>query len=138
VIDEKALKASAQSWVGTPFAPNGNTKGMGVSCQRLVVEIYREAGLGKFSVPDVSMSHAKFAKTSIIEEWFAGNNSFERVTDLQVGDILGFRINKVIHHIGIFLGDGQFIHALFQVGAVVSNLSDPTWGSRHKATWRLK
>jgi hypothetical protein len=52
------------------------------------------------------------------------------------GDMLGFQLGKTDHHCGILLGGGRFVHAITRLGATISNLSDPTWGSRLTIYWR--
>lgn len=134
----QALLDSANSWLGTPFAGNSSAKGIGVSCHTLAAALYEEAGREMFQVPEVPMSHARFSRESLLIDWMAQSPSFVRVTgeELLVGDILGFRIAGCVHHVGIYLGNDKFVHAIDGLGTVISALSDATWCGRHMETWR--
>ena len=48
-----------------------------------------------------------------------------------VGDLLFFRIGTRVSHVGIYYGDGQFVHAPSSGKAVMrSRLDDPYWRTR--------
>lgn len=134
------LERESLRWVGTPFFPNSNTPGPngGVSCQKLASEIYRTIGCCDIAVPEVSMQHAEFSRESLVEPFMANQLNFEQVPiqTLQSGDLLGFRIKRCVHHVGIYLGRGYFIHTITHPGTMVSSLSDATWGSRLALAWR--
>ena len=135
------LIVRAEHWVGTPFFPNSQTAGPkgGVSCQKLASALYEESGFGRIEVPEVAMSHARFSMVSLMEAWMDGRPEFKAILDLsdwEPGDLLGFRIHRTIHHMGVLLSRGVFIHALDGVGTVYNELSDPTWGSRLGRVWR--
>ncbi len=136
----RALQVEASSWLGTPFFGNGNTKGVGVSCQKFASSVYRDVGCCNVDVPNVAMAHARFAKVSILEPFMDACQSFNRVPkdDIQPGDLLGFKIGKVIHHCGIYVGENQFIHAMADIGVVTGSITDATWSSRLSAVWRPK
>ena len=133
-----ALYSAASSWHGTPFFGNSASKGVGVSCQFLAAAIYAEAGLSVASPPEVSMSHAKFSRESLVEPWMGGQTNFSDVPleEAQAGDLLGFRIGQAIHHVGILLAPGVFIHVVDGSSVQNSFLSDATWRRRLARAWR--
>jgi cell wall-associated NlpC family hydrolase len=131
------LRRVAQSWLGTPFRANSSTKGMGVSCQKLVSEVYREVGFCDVEVPSVPMSYARFSrKESLVENFMATRSEFAIVDSADFGDLLGFRFGKVVHHLGISLGNGEFVHALYNQGVSISRLDGPAWMTRLVRIWR--
>ena len=137
------LATEALRWQGTPFFPNSSTPGPrgGVSCQKLVAALYRGAGFADVDVPDVPMSHARFSGTSLVEKFLAGRPEFQRFTiadaaTVQAGDLLGFRLHRSIHHLGVCVWPGLFVHAIEHLGTTQSALADPTWGHRLAALWR--
>lgn len=138
-FNEVELVRVAKSWVGTPFHANSNERGPrgGVSCHFLVTEIYKECG---FVIPDVPFGapgHARFSSQSIIEPLLDANANFARMTaPPKVGNLLGFRIGKIIHHLAILLPNFQIVHAVSGVGVMINPYEDPTWKKRHVATWR--
>lgn len=158
-----ALEREARRWLGTPFFPNSNTPGPrgGVSCQKLVAEIYRGVGFCDVPVPEVPMAHARFSTRSLMEEFLVRRPEMVRVAwvvssqaagtalpleaatmqpfnaaTLLPGDLLGFRIYRTIHHMGIVLPQAMFVHALDGMGTIISSLMDATWSSRLAAVWR--
>jgi len=149
-----ALEREARRWLGTPFFPNSNTPGPrgGVSCQKLVSEIYRGVGFCDVPVPEVPMAHARFSRRSLMLEFMesrpeftllpSNNPTIQQSNNPTVlpGDLLGFRIYQTVHHMGIALDLAgratTFIHALDGVGTIISSLCDATWSSRLAAIWR--
>lgn len=135
------LHAEASRWIGTPFYPNSNTPGPdgGVSCQKLAEAIYHACGFANhLTVPEVAMAHARFSKESLMERFLDGRPEFSQEWPAEVGDLLGFRLYRAVHHMGICLGGGRFIHAMDHIGTVVASLSDGTWSSRLAKVWRPK
>ncbi|HSM84611.1 MAG TPA: hypothetical protein VLT16_00610 [Candidatus Limnocylindrales bacterium] len=146
------LQFRAEHWIGTPFFPNSNTAGKrgGVSCQKLASALYKETGFASIEVPEVAMSHARFAGAdSLVEKWMDGRPEFVRVSpkEPQPGDLLGFMINRVVHHLGVMvlMQDSPkqavpalrvFIHTLEHSGTNYATLFDPVWGSRLAVVWR--
>jgi len=134
----------AQRWVGTPFLSNSCELGKGVSCQKLAGELYRRSGCCDFEVPAVAMAHAKFSVVSLVEAWMAKRPEFRRIEvidlvlpeELVAGDLLGFRIGRCVHHMGVYLGEGAFVHCMDKIGTVLSQISDGTWGPRLAVVWR--
>jgi cell wall-associated NlpC family hydrolase len=136
----EALEVEAASWVGTPFAANSSAKGLGVSCHTLAGALYAAVGWGDILIPDVAISHGRFGENSLADPFF--NAMAERFTQLPhdseilPGDVLGFRIGRIVHHLGTALRNGRFIHALEGLGATVSTTEDATYRSRLTTIWR--
>lgn len=135
------LVAQADQWVGTPFAPNSQSRGNGVSCHTLAGALYQAAGFPEFEIPNVPISHARFSRDSIIIPWFDAREDFVAVDpfgELLPGDVLGFEIGRCVHHLGVMLADRRFVHCLEGVGTTIVPLADATWISRLKNAWRPK
>jgi cell wall-associated NlpC family hydrolase len=142
----------ADSWRGTSFMPNAAIKGAGVSCQKLVTSIYIECGAlpADFICDDGPMNWARAQKESLIEKFMEdycfGNPEsdkpkyFERnsfpARYPQPGDMLGFRVDGCVHHCGVMLGAGRFIHCWRQSGVMFSQLHDAAYLSRLAKIWR--
>jgi cell wall-associated NlpC family hydrolase len=135
-----ALEAEATTWVGTPFAANSSAKGLGVSCHTLAGALYAAAGWGEVVIPEVPISHGRFGEDSLANPFFEA--MAERFTQLPhdaevlPGDVLGFRIGRIVHHLGVALRNGRFIHALDGIGTTVSTIEDATYRSRLTTIWR--
>lgn len=134
------LEAEADSWRGTPFAANSASKGRGVSCQNLAASLYQACGYPvPLDVPDVPVAHARFSTASFVTAYFDARADFVPVPvsgPLLPGDVLGFAIGRCVHHLGVLLRHGQFIHVLDGTGAMVATLADATWFSRLENVWR--
>jgi cell wall-associated NlpC family hydrolase len=134
------LQFHAGEWLGTPFMPNAAIKGAGVSCQKLVGALYRETGFfpADLAIPDGPMNWGVAQKQSLIADWVATHPElFAAVTDVQPGDLLGFRLGGCIHHSGVVLTtDGKFIHAMRDRGCLLSSSQDATYLQRLEAIWR--
>jgi cell wall-associated NlpC family hydrolase len=134
----------AESWIGTPCAPNSAVKGPGggVSCHNLVAAVLVECGcLPAFDVPQGRMDWARHNSTSIIEAYMDAHPSFERIVvgdQLQPGDILGYQYGRCVHHLSLALDRGELVHVFRQVGAIKGTINDPTFSSRLKRIWRPK
>lgn len=140
-----ALERTASEWVGTPFVANSRAKGRrgGVSCQMLAEQIYIESGLNlPFRVPSASMKWSDVSKESIIEKFLTDQtNVFLTLenaikSDIIPGDLIGFKIGGCVHHMGIALAGGRFIHTMRGIGTTICMISDPTYASRITKIWR--
>ncbi|HDP90301.1 MAG TPA: NlpC/P60 family protein [Thioalkalivibrio sp.] len=86
---------TAQSMIGKPYRYGGNTPGRGFDCSGLVEYSHRVAGI---HVPRTTAQQQSAARPVALR-------------DLQPGDLLFFRIEGKTGHVGIYLGDGRFVHA---------------------------
>jgi cell wall-associated NlpC family hydrolase len=147
-----ALLGAAQRWLGTPFRANSTTCGPqgGISCQKLVAALYGEAGWQMIEAPNVAITHAKFSRVSLVANFLTGRPEFlplggvdtplrcppPAIHALQPGDMLGFQIFFTLHHLGIYLGDGAFIHAMDGPGTEMNKIDELPWQPRFLAAWR--
>jgi len=90
--DRAAIVAARQ--VGVPYRYGGNGRD-GFDCSGLVHFAYREAGM---AVPRTTAT--LWRSLSPVGR-----------ADLRVGDVLFFRIAGKMSHVGLYLGDGRFVHA---------------------------
>ncbi|MDR2555561.1 MAG: C40 family peptidase [Fibromonadaceae bacterium] len=101
-------------WLGTPYKYGGNTK-RGTDCSGFVSSVYMEKE--RMSVPRTT------------KDGFKNGKSVDR-SSLVVGDLVFFsregRGNKV-NHVGIYVGDGNFMHASTSLGVTITPLDDSHW-----------
>lgn len=94
-LQEAAL--SAISFVGKPYAYGSSNPDVGFDCSGLVQYVLLQSGVKKLPRSSLEM----YDNSSPIE-----------VDNLVVGDLLFFRTsNSQINHVGIYVGEGRFIHA---------------------------
>lgn len=107
----QVLLAKFSHWRGTPYRYGGMSH-HGIDCSGFVHVIYRQA-LGI----DVPRSTELLSRLR------------HRVSrqHLIAGDLILFRINHHTLHAGIYIGQGQFIHASKSRGVMLSSLHNPYW-----------
>ena len=119
---EKVVSIAAE-FLGTPYRYGGDSPREGFDCSGLVFFSFEQMGL---KVPRTAADQRKAA---------------ERVPrdDLEPGDLVFFRSSKGrVDHVGIYAGDGRFIHAP-NSGSVVSYayLDDPYYRSHFVSAGRF-
>ena len=93
--EEKAteLIEIAKQYIGTPYV-YGGTGPNGFDCSGFVQHVYKKMGI---TLPRTSYSQANVG-------------TYVTYDELMPGDIVCFGVNS-INHVGIYVGDGQFIHS---------------------------
>ena len=56
---------------------------------------------------------------------------------LQVADLVFFKTGWRTRHVGIYIGEGQFLHASTSRGVVISSLDNPYWKRHYWTSRRL-
>jgi len=106
----------ARSFVGVPYRWGGSSPG-GFDCSGLVRYVYRQFG--------VDLPHSSYADFNLgrrVGRWA-----------LQPGDLVFF---SGLGHVGMYVGDGRFIHAPHSGTRVqISRLAD--WGASYDGARRL-
>lgn len=142
-----ALEAEAQSWAGTPWWPNGRSKGPkgGVSCQMLAYEILLALGaITPFELPRASMRIGDQLKLTRLGSILAERPEFHELdegAETLPGDLISFRVTSGEWHLGLRLPDTEqtlrFIQSLPPFGVSFSNLADGTYNARLLRGWRI-
>ncbi|MET9857816.1 NlpC/P60 family protein [Streptomyces smyrnaeus] len=129
--------ANAKKWLGTPYSwggggPEGPGRGfaqgastVGFDCSSLVQFAVYHASGGKTLLPRTSQVQVTEGKAVPRDE-------------MRPGDVIGFDLHGSFDHIGIYLGNGQFIHAP-KTGDVVkiSDLDDSYYAGRPQKVRRF-
>lgn len=117
----QALLSLYDRWEGTPYRYGGNSR-HGVDCSGFVYIAFRDA-LG-IEVPRST-------------ELLSRCGPSVSVKHLAVGDILVFRASRDNLHVGIYVGNGQFIHSSKSRGVILSDLSNPYWRDTYVKSVRI-
>ena len=113
--DNRLAAEIAASLIGTPYRAGGDRPQQGFDCSGLVHYCYRVLG---FDLP------RNVSAQKLVTEPVA-------IPALQIGDLLFFRIGRRVSHVGIYYGNGEFVHAPSSGKAVMrSRLDDPYWQAR--------
>ncbi|MDR3001987.1 MAG: C40 family peptidase, partial [Fibromonadaceae bacterium] len=108
-------------WLGTPYLLGGTSKN-GTDCSGFTSGVYREKeGL---YLPRTSADQSKVGK-SVSKK------------NLKIGDLIYFGEKSRVNHVGIYVGNGSFIHASTSQGVTVTPLTDSYWKPRYKGARRL-
>jgi len=123
-----SLVEKARLYLGTPYLYGGSSK-KGMDCSGLVYRVY----LDTFGVAPLS-SMPRTAR-----DLFAFVEPLDR-KDLQPGDLVFFDTTGKLSHVGIFEGDGFFIHAASDgpdTGVIESSLSESYWSKNYAGCGRI-
>ncbi len=58
-------------------------------------------------------------------------------TRLRSGDLVLFRAGSTGRHVGIYIGNNQFVHASTRSGVMISNMDEPYWKKRYNEARRV-
>jgi len=115
------LYAQLEKWQGVPYQMGGLSKG-GIDCSGFVYMTYKDHfGI---ELPRTTGQQAK-----------SGQPVNEKV--LQAGDLVFFKTGILAKHVGIYVENGEFLHASTAKGVMLSRLSDPYWSSHYWKTVRI-
>ncbi len=119
-----AVAFRALSLVGTPYVYGGESPKTGFDCSGFVRFIYRDA-LG-----------VVLARTAQAQSTFGG--ILRRPQNLRLGDLVFFSEGNTIFHVGLYVGEGRFVHAP-RTGKNVqlSSLSSGYWAERFALARRV-
>lgn len=105
-------------WAGTRYRIGGTTKA-GVDCSAFVKNAMGQAF--QIHLPR-STAEQKDIGTAISKN------------ELRAGDLVFFRKN---HHVGIYVGNGYFVHASSSEGVITSSLSENYWAKHYTQARRV-
>jgi hypothetical protein len=135
-----ALRAAAERWQGTPFAPAAAVCGPrgGACCHRLVIAILAEAGFpfDQSEVPDAPLNRATHHKGSMMADWLQAHpDRFDEIplptpAVIQPGQIALLRLGIGAHHSMIALDRRECLQTWQGIGAHISSLDDPRIAKR--------
>lgn len=110
----EALLTQHERWAGTPYRLGGTGFG-GLDCSALVQNVFSETFQMQLprSTGELVQQGTQVARDA-----------------LQVGDLVFFRPPGRYNHVGIYVGDGYFLHASTSKGVILSKLNNSYW-QRH-------
>ena len=123
VISPAAWKAEAESWLGVRYRKGGMDRN-GINCSGLTARMY--LAVTGIALPRTAQDQSKV--------WELVSR-----TDLRSGDLIFFVTlqQQVVDHVGIYQGDGKFVHASPSKGVVVSSLLQDYYMQRYHSARRV-
>ena len=118
----EAIVATAKKYIGVPYVWGGSTPS-GFDCSGLVQYAFKAQGI---SLPRTSK-----------QQWTVGTMISK--SDLKPGDLVFFAntYTSGISHVGIYVGNNQFIHASSSQGVIISSLSNTYWAAHYYGCRRV-
>lgn len=110
----KAIINTAKKYIGIPYKWGGESSATGFDCSGFVQYVFAQNGI---NLPRVSSDQYNIG-TSV------------NLNELVPGDLIFFSLakNGTVDHVGIFIGNDQFINASTSKGVTVYTIG-PYWGS---------
>ena len=112
------LVKEARTWLGVPYLYGGNDRN-GIDCSGFVLQVYSRA------------LDIKLPRTSASQSQWCANVNRE---SLIPGDLVFFDTKKErdgrVSHVGLYIGDGQMIHASSSKGVIISSIEGNYYSSR--------
>ena len=110
--------------VGTPYRYGGNTPESGFDCSGLVTYVYRD--MLDLRLPRSSRELAQVQGPKIAPQ------------KLATGDLVFFGSGGNVSHVGIYVGEGRFVHAPSTGGTVrLDHLDGPYWRDHYSGARRV-
>jgi len=121
-VQEVLMSALALS--GTPYKFGGISPETGFDCSGFVRYVFSQAA--NLTLPHGARAISQLGKSIPVDQ-------------LQPGDLVFFNtLKKTFSHVGIYVGDGRFIHAPSSGGGVdIVNMNDAYWSKRFNGARRL-
>ncbi|MDO6564594.1 NlpC/P60 family protein [Amphritea sp. 1_MG-2023] len=98
-------------WQGVPYRLGGSDK-RGVDCSAFTQLALRQQ-LG-IAIPRTTQQQAVVGRRVTTEAWLPG-------------DLLFYRSRFKVRHVGIYIGQGEFLHASTSRGVMISRIDNPYW-----------
>lgn len=117
----RSIISNAMQYIGVPYV-FGGTSPYGFDCSGFTKYVFASSGI---SLPRAADG-----------QFYAGTRV--SMNNLRAGDLVFFETYEPgPSHVGIYMGDGEFIHAGSSTGVTVSGLYDRYWGERYIGACRI-
>lgn len=118
---QNKLEKEYQKYKGTPYKYGGTTK-RGFDCSGFVNTVYLNAF--KVELPRVTTDIANYGYSV-------------KQSKLKLGDLVFFKPSRKYMHVGIYVGNGMFIHSSTSKGVIKSRLDNVYWSKKYRFARRI-
>ncbi|OEF30163.1 C40 family peptidase [Vibrio rumoiensis] len=112
--EEQEVSLLYQSWEGVPYEFGGATK-QGIDCSAFM---------------QVAMSSVYQLHLPRSTELQSKEGEYVPESQATFGDLVFFKTGWNQRHVGLYLGDNEFMHASSSKGVIISRLDNPYWASK--------
>lgn len=120
-VSAEAIIATAKQYIGVPYVWGGSTPS-GFDCSGYIQYVFGKHGI---SLPRTS------AQQYTVGVWVSKS-------DLRPGDLVFYNTGgSGVSHLGIYIGNGQFIHTSSSKGVMISEMSNSYWSARYYGARRI-
>ncbi|OAT14896.1 NLP/P60 family protein [Buttiauxella noackiae ATCC 51607] len=116
------ILAEFSNWKGTRYHFGGTTH-KGVDCSALMQHIFSDS------------FHKSLPRTTTQQ---IRNGEHVNKEMLKPGDLVFFQTSPGTRHVGVYVGNNEFIHASSSVGVTISSLANRYWMDHYETARRLK
>ena len=119
-------------YVGIPYSDRGRSH-ESCDCYGLIYLIYKE----KFSIELPTFTDQYEKVDMSVEEIYRDEvKNWKEVKEPKLGDVVYFKICGHNTHVGMYLGDGLFIHNISRKGSSsIAEIKNPKWVNRIIGYW---
>lgn len=111
-----SIIATAKNYMGVPYVWGGDTPDEGFDCSGYLEYVFAQNGIRIPRTADIQYNLGRLVKPS----------------QLETGDLVFFTTYEPgASHCGIYLGNGNFIHASTTRGVGIDNLDNSYWSARY-------
>lgn len=115
------IVSTARQYIGVPYLWGGTTPS-GFDCSGFVQYVYNRNGI---TLPRTTK-----------QQWTTGIGISK--SSLQAGDLVFFQTDSSgVSHVGIYIGNNQFIHSSSSKGVIISSLSSTYWANAYLGARRV-
>ena len=115
------LRSAYDEWGGAPYLLGGSTK-TGVDCSAFTKTVLKDY----FDKEIPRHTRAQLQAGDPV-----------RRNAVRPGDLIFFRTNRGVLHVGIAMDNGDFLHASLSSGVMISNVSERYWAQRFLGVRRI-
>lgn len=117
-----AIISAYGKWKGVRYKFGGTNK-RGIDCSALMQKVFRDAvsvGLPRTTEQQIKLGTRVSAKK-----------------ELRTGDLVFFKTSRYQRHVGVYIGNSQFIHASRKRGVTISTLNNSYWARHYELARRV-
>ncbi len=118
---ETLFRTEAELWAGTPHVWGGNSR-KGIDCSAFTKTVYKD--VLAIPLPRTTRDQVKVGAPV-------------QPADLQVGDLVFYRIDPSTRHVGIYVGNNEMMHASKSEGVTISSIDSDYWQKRFWTVRRI-